>query len=1264
LTEAARGSEVGWMRNERRHSWTIRYPEELPIVSHKDAIVGLLQREQVVVVAGETGSGKTTQLPKMCLEAGIIRHGRLACTQPRRVAALSISRRIAEELGVEWGHEVGAKIRFTDRTRPETVIKVMTDGMLLTEIRSDRMLRGYDAIIIDEAHERSLNIDFLLGYLKQLLSKRPDLKLIITSATIDTAAFSRAFNDAPIVEVSGRLYPVETIYAPVDELLEDSGETSYIEAVAKSVEEIVSWNREGDVLVFLPGEKDIREVRELLDGRGLRLDVLPLFGRLSSAEQERIFQRGRLRKVVLATNIAETSITIPGIRYVVDSGLARISRYSAHTHTRRLPIEKIAQSSAEQRKGRAGRLSDGVCIRLYSEQDYAARPRFATPEILRSNLADVILRMIALKLGDIRDFPFIEPPAERSIRSGYLLLEELGALDAAGGLSEIGEQLSRLPVDPTVGRMLIEANREGCVAEVLVIAAALSIQDPRERPMDAAQAADEMHRRFRHEESDFLTLLSIWQSYHDEMERLSQAKLRKFCREHFLSYLRMREWRDIHAQLSRVLEELRGFRINAEPAHYDQIHRALLSGLLNGVARHEEGNQYKGTRNRNALIFPGSGLFNKQVSKARHKGKKAERVAAARVKAPAWILCAEFMETTRLYARTVARIDPAWIVRLCGHVLKSKYTEPWYEESSERVLVRERILLYGLEVAVKSKGYVRINAADATEIFIREALVGGRLKTRAPFHEHNQQLLEQLQDRQTRMRVSSGWMLEERLYRFYRDKIERVGSLADLNAFTRDRHGGDPHYLFASEEDLLEAQEEGNLAAFPDAVQINGVDVPLAYAYKPGDEDDGATLRIPVEAFENVDAAAIDWTVPGLIRGRIEHLLRGLPKETRKTLFPMADVVEELALAVRPGEGALVDQLARLLLERRKLRLKAGDFQDAAVPGHLRPRVELVDREQRTVAAGRDWSQLREQYQAAVHARFAEGEGKTRLQLWQRACARYEQADVRPDALPELPEVLTLGDVAGLPVRAYAGLQLVEGAVALRLFSNRAEAAAASAGAWPALIQAALGRELGWFERDLARELKRVALGFADLLDGAQLRQQSSALLLRYLCELPQPLPIQPARMAALKEQASTRMRGLPQLYVDQLEQIASRRHTLRRDYSATRLWMAELDALVHPRFLNQISWQRLQSYPRYLDALALRAQRARGNPQRDAEKAARIAPLVQRYAQLKAPPATRRRLRWLIEEFKVQVFAQELGTAEKVSLKIIEEAFAEAEAG
>jgi ATP-dependent helicase HrpA len=913
--------------------------------------------------------------------------------------------------------------------------------------------------------------------------------------------------------------------------------------------------------------------------------------------------------------------------------------------------------------GRAGRLSDGVCVRLYSEQDFLTRQKYGTPEILRCNLADVILRMIAFRIGEIRTFPFINPPGERAVRAGYELLMQLGALDERQKLTPLGRKLSHLPVDPTVGRMLLEANREGCVREVLVIASGLSIQDPRERPMDVAKEADEMHRKFRHEDSDFLTLLNIWNAYHDEMERLSQNQLRKFCKSHFLSYLRMREWRDIHSQLERTLRDIKMFRDNSEPAEYEQVHRALLSGLLSGVAQNEEVNHYRATRNRKVMVFPGSGLFHKiPFKKKRAKGAPAPKEPKA--KSAKWILAGEFMETTRLYARTVARIDPQWILRVGSHVLTHRYTDPIYDEKGERVMARERILLYGLEVAAKRTAYVRINPKMATEIFIREALVEGRLQTMIPFNQHNQELLEEIRDRQTRLRMSGTWALEERLYQFYEDKIRNVGSFGDLKAFLRDEHGGKAEFLFASEDDLLPGKEDvEGIEQFPDTAQLSGIRLDLSYAYKPGEEDDGATLKIPVEQFESVDASMIDWAVPGYIQQRIECLLRGLPKETRRQLFPMADVVQELSLAVSPEKGTLVDQLTRLLGETRSIRIWPTDWAPDAIPDYLKPRVAIVDQKDRAVATGRDWSHVSEQYKQAVRASFEKGEGRGKLKIWQDGCRKFEIKRVHPQTLPEMPLELVLGDIAGLPVVAWPGLEAGKEGVSLKLFTDKANASAATRVGFRELCEEAIGKDFGWMQRDLAKEVKRVGLGFAFMMDSKSLSGESYLMLKASLLQCEEVLPLDPSRLKNICNEAKEKMRGLVPKYVDLLQTILDGREKIISKTQDGSPWRVELDALIHPRFLRQLNLSRLYHYPRYLEALSRRIDRARQNPSKDAEKAMPLIACIRRYAALKkVPVADKWRLRWLLEEYKVQIFAQELGTDGKVSPKVVDAAFAKLE--
>ncbi|EDY84254.1 ATP-dependent helicase HrpA [Verrucomicrobiia bacterium DG1235] len=830
----------------------IHYPPELPISQRRDEIVSAIQAHQTIVLTGETGSGKTTQIPKMLLDAGYARSGKkIACTQPRRVAALSVAKRVSEELGVEFGQEVGAKIRFTDQTSKKTRVKFMTDGMLLTEIHADPLMRDYDAVIIDEAHERSLNIDFLLGHLNQLRARRPDLKIVITSATIDTDKFSTAFDHAPIIEVSGRVYPVDIIYAPLDELLEDSGDYTYLEGIAESTQRIQDeFGPSGDILAFLPTEKDIREAMDLLEDRfGRRLEIIPCFGRLSNADQQRIFQTSPKRKLILATNIAETSLTIPGIRFVIDTGLARISRYNPRGRTKRLPITKISQSSANQRSGRCGRVADGICIRLYSEKDYQSRDIYSTPEIQRANLADVILRMLASRLGHVETFPFIDPPTPAAITAGYQLLQELGALKPPRTqnpepktLTQTGRQLARLPADPTVGRMLLEANRHNVTHEVLVIASALSIQDPRERPMDREAAARQAHAQFDHPHSDFLTLLNIWEALHDNFEKLSQSRLRKFCKKNFLNYLRIREWRDIYQQLQRSLPKGRSelarehttqspkptgskshllgeadltksrrnppttksnspltphsspLPIERASARYESIHACLLTGLLSNIGRREETNLYRSSANRKPLIFPGSALFirqarNKKTGKRKDPGTES---GPKKKKSPEWILSGEIVETSRLYARTVASIDPTWILDVGSHIVTHSYSDPDFLPDQGRVVARESIRIHGLEIQNKQVSYLKVDPAKATEIFIREALLNEDYEAPAnwtTFLEPNRRLISRIQNAQTVISVAHWMGVEEAAYQFYKKRLQnQVASNADLNRLLKSLH--------------------------------------------------------------------------------------------------------------------------------------------------------------------------------------------------------------------------------------------------------------------------------------------------------------------------------------------------------------------------------------------------------------------------------------------------------------------------------------------
>lgn len=1235
------------------------YPEELPVAQRAPEIIRAIREHQVVILSGATGSGKTTQLPKMCLDAGFGAAGRIACTQPRRVAALSVSRRIAEELKVTWGKEVGCKIRFTDHTAPETAVKMMTDGMLLSELQADPDLLEYEVVIVDEAHERSLNIDFLLGYLNLLRERRKDLKIIITSATIDTEVFSKAFGDAPIIEVSGRTYPVEVRYCPLDEVSEEAGEVSYIDAACRATEDLVAENRPGDILIFLPGERDIRELRDLFErGRLNQVEILPLFGRLTGEEQQRIFAPSRRRKIILATNIAETSITVPGIRYVIDTGLARVSRYSPHTHTLRLPIEPISRSSADQRKGRCGRVAEGVCIRLYTEADYESRPRFTLPEILRSNLASVILRMMAFRIGDIFSFPFVDPPQERAIRAGFNLLHDLGAIDEVQQLTPLGRQLAKLPVDPTVGRMLLQARKEGALKEVLVIASGLSIQDPRERPMDQQEEAERMHRTFRSETSDFLSLLNIWNAFHSALDEMTQNQLRKYCKKHFLSYQRMREWRDIHHQLERNLKDMDLFHSAQADADYRQVHRSLLTGLLGNIAERDMGNHYRATHNRNVMLFPGSTLFDKQAAKAerqKHKGKQKPSTVSGK-RTPRWIMCAEWAETTRLYARTCAGIEMSWVAELARHILKYSYADPRYDVKGQRVLIKERAFLYGLNIAERNVGLTTLNPAEATDIFIREALVAGQLKDIFPFFEHNQELRMQVEEWQTRLRRSTAWHLDDRVYDFYARKLRGVGSVHELRAYIRDEFKGSQDPLFMTREDLIAEQEEDTLNAefFPDGVTFNGSQFDVNYAYKPGQDDDGATLKVPIGQFEALQSGMLDWIVPGYLKERVEILLRSLPKEIRRDLFPIGDKAQELCMRLEPSPRPLTEQLSERILQDYGVRVWPKDWPEDAVPDYLRPRIELTDNDAQVIAAGRDWQRVQSLYKETIRKAAETGEDNDSLTVWKKARARYERPQLVEWSFGSLPEFVEIGSLAGVPVRAYPGLCVEGQSIHLRLFTNAREAALKTRPAWRKLCALGCGKDLVWFEKDLKQELRR-----------ANLLEHSLNLLHRHLFPIDKCWPLQETCYRELVDSAQKAMRGLPQKYVDALHEVLEWRHklTLSSGYAGMR---TDLFRLIPDDFLLRVDYARLQRMPAYFRAMEIRSKRAATHAARDAEKLKQVQPYIDKLNPMAREASTvlRRRLYsdffWLLEEYKISIFAQEVGTSVKVSPKRLDAIFAE----
>ncbi len=1345
LLEQVRAS-VAFREERRLNVPRINYPPELPITARKDDIVAAIRANQVVVIAGETGSGKTTQIPKMCLEAGLGIEAKIGCTQPRRVAALSISRRIAEELSVGWGREVGCKIRFDDRSSAQTYIKLMTDGILLAETQGDPLLSEYNAIIIDEAHERSLNIDFLLGYLKGLLVKRPDLKLIITSATIDTETFSRHFNTAPIIEVSGRLYPVAVVYQPLDSDSEERGDMTYIDAAVRAAEQVLCEPGNGDVLIFMPGERDIRETSDLLESRfGREAEIIPLFGRLSAGEQQRVFSPSEHRKIIVATNIAETSLTLPGIRYVIDSGLVRMSRYNPRTRTQRLPVEPISQSSANQRKGRSGRVQDGICIRLYSEEDFLERPQYTQPEIQRANLAEVILRMKAHRLGEIETFPFVNPPPPAAIQGGYLLLQELGALDDKRELTPLGRDLSRLPIDPTLGRMLIQSQQEHATRELLIIAAGLSIQDPRERPLDQKDAAAAAHKKFIDPQSDFLTLLKIWDAVHDQWERLrTQGARRKFCRANFLSYLRMREWQDLHAQLHGALEELGKFKLNESNAAYDAIHRSILTGLFAHIGQRKERNAYQVAGNRQVMLFPGSALHDR--GERQPKGRAGSPLpaagrgdAATRQKSPggaqrsdapyqqpAWMVAGEMVETSQLFARTVAGIDPLWIVQLAPHLCKVTHANPRWIVAAGNVLADEKITLYGLEVSNKKVAYGNINPKEATEIFIRAALVeedllpnsraraeaedddddvrlvvatprrsnvGATPSTLNPrgdeasrprqyaFLEHNRQVRQKIETWQTRVRRHDFVSLDQVLFHFYAKHLQNVSSVHELNRFLRGQ--GNPALLCITESDLTGGRELSYDAdAFPDAVPLGGQPVALSYAYTPGEEQDGVTVKLGFSLAQTVSQASVEWAVPGLREGQISELLRALPKAIRRELMPFPPKVAEIARDLKPTGESLQQDLAAFIRKNYGVQIPPNAWPTDAIPAHLRPRIEVVGHDQKSLGASRDLTQLRQKLEKTKVEPVADDSAWTRLAL------KWERFGLTGWTFGDLPEHVTVSEAGPVPVFAWPGLQTDEKTVSVRLFHSQEAARRASLEGIHRLIELALQKDFAWLQKDL-RGLSRHDALIANFCAADELQATAFENLRRQVLPGEVFPALTSANFSAVVEKTRNLIPGLATQLIDRVGVILKLRQDIQRrggpattapiarpkaisDLSQlgaavavkrpTNVWAGHLDALLPPRFLATTSFVQLAHLPRYLKALLTRIERAALNPVKDQERARQLAPYLEALKKFAAtpPPASARpqleEFRWMVEEFKVSLFAQELGTALSISAQRLDQ--------
>jgi ATP-dependent helicase HrpA len=1217
----------------------IRYPEELPVSACRQEIHAAIQAHPVVIVCGETGSGKTTQLPKICLEAGRGISGLIGHTQPRRLAARTVAARIAEELGQPIGATVGYKVRFQDRTSPHGLIKLMTDGILLAETQGDRHLDAYDTLIIDEAHERSLNIDFLLGYLSWLLPRRPDLKIIITSATIDPERFSRHFSGAPIINVSGRSYPVEIRYRPV-EIDEDDDETDGPEqqAILNAVDEL--WREQnGDILVFLSGEREIRETSESLRKRHPEhCEILPLYSRLSQAEQEKVFRPGNRRRVVLATNVAETSLTVPGIRAVIDTGHARISRYSHRSRLQRLPIEKISRASANQRSGRCGRVGPGIAIRLYSEEDYLARPEYTDPEIQRTNLAAVILQMHALKLGDIARFPFVEPPDDRYIRDGQRTLQELGALREDQTLTDVGRRLAQLPVDPRLGRILLAGAAEQCLDEIAVIVAAMGIPDPRDRPADKPTQADQKHALFRDPNSDFLSLLKLWQAWTAQKTQLSRAKLRAWCKEHFLSYLRMTEWHDIHGQILEVLKGELGLKLNSQPASYDAIHRALLAGLLTFVCQRKEQGEYLGARGTKVHIHPGSGQF---------KSK------------PAWIVCAEQVETTKVYARMVARVEPEWIERAGAHLVRHQHYEPHWERKAARVAVYERTTLYGLTIQSGRKiPFERIDPAEARRLFIRHALVQMDYDSKAAFFLHNLTLLQDAEYLQQKGRRVDILADEAQLYAFFDSRIpQEVSSGASFERWRRQAEALQPDLLYLRTQDISPASETGvNSADFPDHIQAGPLRIALQYRFEPGHEEDGVTAIVPLHMLKQLSAEPFGWLVPGLLEEKVTALVRSLPKHLRVHFVPVPEHVQRVLPMLDPGHGSLYVQLSKALHRSGGVTVSPDAFRDELLPLHLRVNYALVDEANRVIDSSRDLRELKLRHGQSADRNFQVLARETRLQT---GCRTWTFGDLA-DAFD--------GSHDGQRIHGYVGLMDEGQTVGVGVFATPPEAIASHQRGIARLIRLVLSKELKPLLKDLAVNVQG-ELAYRQLTGKRSLREDVLDLIVRAVFIEDQA----PLRQAGAFEQRIASQRGgigLPaqeisrsvQQTLESWAMIKSRIKDCRipalRDDVTT-----QTDRLVPQDLLQVTPWGRLKELPRYLKAILHRLERAPADPARDAKTVKEAEAFETRYWQSVrsepgAPSPIEDPFRWLLEEYRVSLFAQQLKTAVPVSAKRLAEAW------
>ena len=1330
----------------RRSVPAMRYDDALPIAAKRDEIKAALEKHQVVVIAGETGSGKTTQLPKICLELGRGVHGLIGHTQPRRLAARSVATRVAEEIGTPLGELVGYQVRFEDQSNARSLIKLMTDGILLAETQHDRYLEKYDTIIVDEAHERSLNIDFLLGFLKTLLPRRPDLKVIITSATIDLERFSKHFNNAPIVEVSGRTYPVETWYRPLAAELDEDGEPlmddlTVDQGILAALEEIEAHEkregkRPGDVLVFLPGEREIRDAAEVLRKANLRFtEVLPLYARLTPAEQQKIFQPRPARKIVLATNVAETSLTVPGIRYVIDSGTARISRYSYRAKVQRLPIEAVSQASANQRKGRCGRVEPGICIRLYSEEDFLGRPEFTDPEILRTNLAAVILSMLHLRLGNIEDFPFIEPPEGKAITDGFTLLQELSAVNKEGQLTPLGRQLARLPIDPRLGRMLLEGAKQGSLAEILIVASALSVQDPCERPMERQQAADQAHAQWKDVDSDFAALINLWHGFEEQRQVLGSNALRNWCKKNFLNYMRLREWRDAHRQLALIVRELkldaesrgrdgrtladsrrselaregdsaeapvreqarsydrqnadrrvedgaassaraalsasprgnkgRPSEAASQPAptsdnkvnalvrqqaeageaavrakNYAAVHKAILAGLLSQIGSKTEDGDYLGARSRRFWVHPSSVIGRKK---------------------PNWIMAAELVETTKLFARMVAKIEPEWIEPLAGHLVKKTWLEPHWEKKRGQVVAYEQVTLYGLIVVGRRPvHYGPHEPAAARELFIREGLVRGDIASRAKALSANRELLERMDELEAKARRRDILADEDTLFAYYDARLPAdIYQTASFETWYKRESQKNPQLLIMREEDVLAREaSEVTAAQYPDHLRLGELQLPLEYHFEPNHPRDGVTVRVPAPLLPQVPPERLDWLVPGLLEAKAVALVRGLPKAIRKNFVPVPDFVKAALAKIAFGEGALPEALGRELTRMTGARIPDEAWAEAAgqLESHLKMNLEVVDARGKPLGEGRDLAELT--------ARFA-AESQAALAIPQKKDAQDKPVEAR--AFVAVPEK-TQQQIAGLSMTVYPALVEEAGVVKEGRFPTAAEAEYQHRRALQRLLLQQLNEQAKYLRGKLPG-LTELGLLYRDmgkpdgLVEDILLASLDSAIL-----EGEAALPRDGAALASLAEQKRGGWTEHAERLARLVLEILTRRHELLKRFKgkidlaqamALNDIKAQLATLVQPHFVRDTPAEWLKELPRYLKAIDQRLDKVGAQVQRDRVWTGEIGGYWAQYQARAAKHAQEGKrdpnlvlYRWMLEEYRVSLFAQQLGTKLPVSDK------------